>query len=401
MIIRRIILWTFLALLMAAGVTYAFWPRPVPVDLITVSKQHFIVSIDEEGETRVQDVFKLSAPVTGRSQRIDLEVGDTVEAGKTVVTRIEPIDPSILDVRSQIKAVAEVRAAEAARTYAAAELESARVNLKYAKIELERSQRLMKNKTVSQLTLDKAERDFNTQIAAVKVAEAALKMRDFDLERAKAQLISPQEAVSQRKTRNFLPIHSPVSGRILQIFQKSEGVVQAGGALVEIGDPKDLEIEVDLLSSDAVRVEKGQRVEITNWGGKGKLEGVVKRTEPYGFMKVSALGIEEQRVNVIVALTSPAEKWRRLGHGYQLDTRIVIWEGEVLPLPLTALFRKGNKWAVFVEKDGLARLRYVDVGQRNDLKAEITANLKAGEKVISHPNDRILDGVQVVMRKSL
>lgn len=391
-------MWSFLGLIAAGGILYAFRPQAVPVDLISAARSHFIVSIDEEGETRVRHVFKLSAPVTGRSQRIQLEVGDRVEAGKTVVTRIEPIDPSILDVRSQIRAVAEVRAAEAARVYGTAELESARVSLKYALTELERSRRLMKNNTVSQMTLDKAERNHKTQIAAVKVAEAALKMRDFDLERAKAQLISPQEAESQRETHNFLPIHSPVSGQILQIFHKSEGVVQAGGALVEIGDPRDLEIKVDLLSSDAVRVNKGQRVDISNWGGKGALKGVVKRTEPYGYKKVSALGIEEQRVNVIIGLSSPAASWRRLGHGYQLDTRIVIWEGEVLPLPMTALFRKGERWAVFIAEDGAARLRYVDVGQRNDLQAEITAGLREGEQVISHPGDRIADGVQVVLR---
>lgn len=401
MILRRIILWTFLGLLMAAGIAYAFWPRPVPVDFITAKTAPFVVSIDEEGETQVRDVFRLSAPVTGRSQRISLEVGDRVDAGKTVITRIEPIDPSILDVRSQIRAVAEVRAAEAAKAHAAAELESARVGLKYATTELERSRRLIQNNTVSQHTLDKAERDHKAQVAAVKVAEAALKMRDFDLERARAQLISPQEAENQRRTHNFLPIHSPVSGRILQIFQKSEGVVQAGNDLVEIGDPKDLEIKVDLLSSDAVRVEKGQRVEISNWGGEGKLAGIVKRTEPYGYKKVSALGIEEQRVNVIIALTSPREKWQRLGHGYQLDCKIIIWEGEVISLPMTSLFRKEGRWAVFVAEGGKARLRHVELGQRNDLRAEITANLKAGEQVISHPNDRVVDGVELVRREAL
>ncbi len=401
MMMRRIVLWTVLGLIAAAGIAYAFWPRPVPVDLLTMAKSHFVVSIEEEGETRVRDVFKLSAPVTGRSQRISLEVGDHVEANKTVVTRIEPIDPSILDVRSQVRAVAEVRAAEAARVHAGAELERARVGLKYARIELERSRSLKKNNTISQLTVDKAEENFKTQIAAVKVAEAALKMRDFDLERARAQLISPQEAVSQRQTRQFLPIRSPVSGKILQIFQKSEGVVQAGGALVEIGDPRDLEIEVDLLSSDAVRVEKGQRVEISNWGGVGDLKGVVKRTEPFGYKKVSALGIEEQRVNVIVGLTSKPESWKRLGHGYQLDAKIIVWEGEVLSLPLTALFRKGERWAVFVAENDTAHLRYVEVGQRNGLRAEITSGLKAGEKVVSHPGDRVAEGVRLELRQAL
>ena len=401
MIFRRIALWSAIAVLIAAGIAYAFWPRPVPVDLIVVKKAPFIVSIDEEGETRVRDVFKLSAPVTGRNQRIELNVGDFVEAEKTIVTRIEPIDPSILDVRSQIQAAAEVQAAEAARAYAAAELESAKVNLDFALSELERAQRLSKINTVSIRTLELADKNYKTQLAAVKVAESALRMREYDLTRAQAQLISPQEALSQREERNFLPITSPVSGRVLRIFDESEGVVQAGTPLVEIGDPRDLEIEVDLLSSDAVRVEEGQRVEITGWGGTQVLNGAVIRTEPFGFKKVSALGIEEQRVNVIVGLTSPAEEWQRLGHGYQLDTRIVIWENTALQVPLTALFRKEGRWAVFVAENGVAALRYIELGHRNQLNAEIIGNLAEGELVISHPSDRIADGVEVEQRVAL
>jgi len=401
MIVRRIALWTILAALVAAGVAYAFWPRPIPVDLIAVTNGPFVVSIEEEGETRVRDVFKLSAPVTGRNQRIELNVGDFVEAEKTIVTRIEPIDPSILDVRSQIQAAAEVQAAEAARAYAAAELESAKVNLEFAKAELERAQRLSKINTVSIRTLELADRNYRTQLAAVKVAESAFKMREYDLARAQAQLISPQEASSQREERNALPILSPVSGRVLRIFDESEGVIQAGSPLVEIGDPRDLEIEVDLLSSDAVRVSEGQRVEITGWGGDSLLHGKVIRTEPFGFKKVSALGIEEQRVNVIVSLTSPAEEWQRLGHGYQLDIRIVIWEDAVLQVPLTALFRKDGRWAVFVARDGVAELRFVELGQRNALHAEIRGNLEEGELIVSHPGNRIEDGVAVEQRVAL
>lgn len=398
MIYRRVALWAFLAIIVIAAIAFSFIPRPIPVDLITAAKAPFVVSIAEEGETRVRDVFKLSAPVTGRNQRVELSVGDHVEADKTVITRIEPIDPSFLDVRSQRQAVAEMQAAEAQRTYAAAELESAKVNLEFAKAELERAQRLQKINTVSLRTLEMADRNFKTQLAAVKVAEAALQMRDFNLERTRAQLISPEEAVSQRGNRDDLPIFSPVSGRILQVFHESEGVVQAGTLLVEIGDPRDLEIQVDLLSSDAVRVEEGQRVEISNWGGAGDLSGIVTRTEPFGFKKISALGIEEQRVNIIISLTSPPDQWQRLGHGYQLDTRIITWEGDVLQLPLTALFRVGDRWAIFVESNGIATRRFVEIGERNDLNAEITANLSEGEHVISHPNNRITEGVSVAAR---
>ncbi len=401
MIYRRIALWTILALIVAAGIAYAFRPRPVAVDLMIAVKAPFVVGITEQGETRVRDIFRLSAPVTGRNQRIELDVGDYVEANKTVVTHIEPIDPSILDVRSQIQAVADVQAAEAAQAYAAAELDSANINLEFATSELERMKRLQQNSTVSLRSLELANRDHKAGAAAVRIAEASLKMRNFELARIRAQLISPLEALSQREHRNALPILSPVSGQVLQVFHESEGVVQAGTLLVEIGDPKDLQIEVDLLSSDAVRVEEGQRVDISNWGGQGILEGIVERTEPYGFKKVSALGIDEQRVNVIVGLASPTEQWRRLGHGYQLDARIIIWEGEVLQLPLTALFRKEGRWAIFVAKDGVAELRFVEIGRRNDFDVEITGNLEKGELVVIYPGDQIADGVAVEPRVEL
>ena len=226
-------------------------------------------------------------------------------------------------------------------------------------------------------------------------------MSDYELQKAEAQLISPEEATAKRTDQEVLPIYSPVSGQVLRVFHESEGVVQAGAALVDIGDPEELEIKADLLSSDAVKVQQGQRVVITGWGGEGALAGIVKRVEPFGFKKVSALGIEEQRVNVIIDFVTNTDQWRRLGHGYQLDVSIVIWESDVVQLPLTALFRKDNRWAVFIEKGGIATARFIEVGQRNDLNAEITAGLKENEQVVSHPGGRVAEGEKIVQRTAL
>ncbi|MEW8487932.1 MAG: HlyD family efflux transporter periplasmic adaptor subunit, partial [Candidatus Thiodiazotropha sp.] len=198
-----------------------------------------------------------------------------------------------------------------------------------------------------------------------------------------------------------VPIRSPVDGRILKILHKSEGVVAAGEPLVEIGDPTDLEIVADLLSSDAVKVEQGQRVIIENWGGDKPLEGAVRRVEPFGFTKISALGIEEQRVNVIIDFTSPKEAWSRIAHGYQVDVRIVLWQGSgVLKLPLTALFRDSDEWAVFLEVEGKASKRLVTLGRRTGLEAEILSGISAGERVVVHPGDKIAEGIDIEARSN-
>ena len=223
-------------------------------------------------------------------------------------------------------------------------------------------------------------------------------MRSYELELARAQLVSPLQTQGPGDTCECIPITAPVSGRILQISDRSERVVREGDVLMQIGDPNDLEIVADYLSMDAVRIEAGQRVIIDNWGGEKPLEGKVRLVEPFGFLKVSALGIEEQRVNVIVDFVSGAGR-ERLGHGYQVETRVVLWdEDEVLAVPLTALFRDGDKWALFVEEDGRAGMRHVETGQQNGVIAEIRAGVSAGERVILHPSDRVSEGARIAAR---
>jgi HlyD family secretion protein len=223
-------------------------------------------------------------------------------------------------------------------------------------------------------------------------------MRNYELEVARAQLVSPLETQASRDNCECIPITAPVSGRILQIADRSERVVRDGDVLMQIGDPKDLEIVVDYLSMDAVRIEAGQRVIIDNWGGDEPLAGRVRLVEPFGFLKVSALGIEEQRVNVIIDFASEQGR-ERLGHGYQVETRVVLWEADdALTVPLTALFRDGERWALFVVEDGRARLRHVEVGQKNGIVAEIREGIEAGARVVVHPSDRVTDGIRIASR---
>ena len=395
---RRLFIWAVLGFALAAGLVYAFWPRPVPVDLLAASRGALTVVVGDEGETRVRDVFVLSAPVAGRLLRIDRDVGDAVTADMTVVARIQPVDPAFLDLRSEAEARAAVRAAEAAEILAEAELDKALAELEFAETEVERARRLVQRKTISERALDDAERIFRTSKATVETAKAALEVRRFELQAARAILVSPVDARAVEECA-CVNVTAPVTGRVLRLLRESEGVVQAGEALVEIGDPRDLEIVADLLSTDAVKVEPGQAVVIEGWGGE-PLNGAVNRVEPYGFTKVSALGIDEQRVNVIVDFTDPAERWQRLGHGYRVEIRVVLWQGEdVLKVPLSALFRDGQEWAVFVERDGRARLRRVTLGQRTDLEAQILDGIDEGDPVVVHPGIRVEDGVLITARR--
>lgn len=396
---RRWVIWGVFATVLIAGLAYAFRPQPIPVDLASVAVGPLVVTVDEEGETRVRDVFEVSAPVAGRVRRIDAEVGDPVVADQTMVAEIEPIDPTLLDLRSEAQAQAALRAAEANKALAEAELVEAEAEFEFAEAELQRARRLIRAETISEQALDDAERRHKATRAAVATAKARLQVRHFELERAQAQLMSPVHTRAAHDVCDCVPLLAPVHGRILRVLHKSEGVVAAGEPLVEIGDPTDLEIVIDFLSSDAVNIAPGQRVIIEQWGGRAALSGRVRLVEPSGFTKVSALGIEEQRVNVIVDFTSPPAEWQRLGHGYQVTVRVVLWEGsDVRKLPLTALFRNGGEWAVFVEEDGRARLRMIKLGQRTGLEAEVIEGAEPGERVVVSPSDRISDGVRIRSR---
>lgn len=395
---KRVVMWASIAVLVAAGLALAFAPQPVPVNMVTIARSPMIVTVVEEGQTRIHDVFLLSAPVAGRVQRIETHVGDPVMAGETVLARIEPGDPSLLDPRSEAQARAAVQTAESALLLGKAEVDQAVAEFEFAQTELGRANELTLAGTISRRARDDAERAYKTGRALLATARAGLQMRQFELDQARAQLLSPIQTAQPHPSCDCVPITAPVSGRVLKILNPSERVVVAGEALIEIGDPRDLEIAVDFLSTDAVQVSVGQRVIIDGWGGR-PLAGRVRRVEPFGFTKVSALGIDEQRVNVIINLEGPAEEWERLGHGYQIEAQVVLWESDAaLTVPLTALFREQGNWAVFVEQSGRARLREIRIGRRNGLVAEVLEGLVDGDRVVVHPSNRVVPDIRVSAR---
>jgi HlyD family secretion protein len=275
----------------------------------------------------------------------------------------------------------------------------AQAELDFARAEFERIGALARSHTISENELDAAQRRARTAEAALAEARAERQVRESEYQVARARLLTPTSSRRRAADCACVNVVSPVSGTVLRIVNESEGVVQSGTPLVEVGNADQLEIVVDLLSADAVRVQGGQRVIIEGWGGEQSLDGVVRRVEPFGFTKVSALGIEEQRVNVVIDIKDSRDRWQRLGHGYRVEPRIVVWEStDVLRVPLSALFRHGEQWAVFVEWDGRAALRRVEIGQGNGLEAEVRSGLEAGERVVLHPGDRVSPGARLAER---
>lgn len=404
---RRLVLWTVPLTLVAVGLVLAFRPQPVAVDMVTVDHGPLTVTVTAEGRTRVREVFTVSAPVAGEVQRLPVEVGDTVEAGQTVVAVLQPAFAGFLDARSEAEALAAGRAAEAAEAQAAAELERARAELSFARAELDRTRRLAVDGTVAARALDRARADADAAQAALQVAEAALQARRFDLEQARARLMQPSPD-GPTEASCCITLRSPSGGRVLIVHQKSEAVVAAGAPLLEVGDPRDLEVVADVLSSDAVRLEPGMTATLRDWGGS-PLPAVVRRVEPAAFTKVSALGIEEQRVTVILDLDSGtgARVPDRLGHGFRVMVDVAVWHAEdTLTAPLGALFRDaavtgaeagagGSGWAAFRVEDGTARRVSVEVGAMTARAAQITGGLTRGDTVVLHPSDRLDDGVRV------
>jgi HlyD family secretion protein len=383
-----------------ALIVWALLPQPVPVDMATIKKGPLEVTAEDEGVTRIREVYTVSAPIGGKMLRAPREVGDDVKANKTLVAAIEPTDPTFLDVRSQRVNQAAVHAAQAGVDLAEAKIKEAKSQLEFARNDLRRAAELAASKTISARTLEKAKLDVDSAEAAVASAVATLEVRRRELESAKARLIQPGEIkAGARSPSCCVEVRSPIDGVVLKIVAESEQVVQPGAPLIEIGDPGDLEIAVDFLSRDAVRIKPGQPARIESWGGDKMLAARVKRIEPTGFTKVSALGIEEQRVKVVLDFTGPESEWRQLGHGYRVIARVVVWHSDdALQVPLGALFRAGDNWAVFVVAGGRAQRRTVKIGERNLHAARVIGGLKPGEQVVLHPSDRVHDGVRVEAR---
>jgi HlyD family secretion protein len=343
----------------------------------------------------------ISAPVAGIAQRIEFDVGDPVRRGQ-VLAWLAPLRSQILDTRSRAQAQAQLAAAEAALRVAREDAQAARAAADYARAELTRLQRLQPGGMVSQDRLDQTESEARRSAAAQRAAESAVDVARFKLESARSELsFSAARDSSGSESTERVTITAPVDAQVLKVEQRSEYVVEAGRPLLEIGDPHDLEVEIDVLSADAVRIKPGTRVLFQRWGGAEDLQGEVRVIEPAGFTKISALGVEEQRVLVIADIVSPADLWQRLGDGYRVDARFIIEESDnVLRVPSAALLYDQGGWAVYSVDDGIARFKKLSIGQRSGLQAEVTGGLTENESVIIRPGDAISDGVRVRARSS-
>jgi len=370
----------------------AFMPTPIPVDTGTAAVGPMRVTINEEGRTRVKQRYLITAPASGRLARPVWNEGDRIGRGDELAR----ITPSPLGSRESAEARARIETAEALVQEAEANVARARVEQEEAVRGRERAEKLAASGSISRERLERA-------VHVATVAERSLESSLFrhsaavsELEVAQAALLALQEERGDAKA--ILSVSAPVDGQVLRLFEKSERVVAAGTPLLEVGDPGDMEVLIDVLSTDAVRVEIGQTVLIQEWGGPDPLSGKVSRVEPAAFTRVSALGVDEQRVNVIVDLDeTPSE----LGDGYRVTGRIVVWERpDVLKIPSSALFRVDQDWGVFVVEDGVATTRGVTVGQQNGLEAEILEGIATGDLVILHPNPRIVDGIGVESREN-
>lgn len=391
----RTVFWAAAGLVVIILLALAFWPRPEMVDIVDVQRGDLTVTVRDEGRTRVREVYQVSAPLTGRLMRIGNRAGEAVSAGDVVAT-ILPGDPVLLDERTRREAEAAASAAEAAIDFARADLQRALAEQSNAQAEAVRARSLYERQVIAQAGLDRAELALRTAIAAVVTARASVSMREAELAAARIRLIEPDEAGGPLPA---VQVRAPASGRILRVLEQSEGVIAAGAPIMEIGDPHDLEIVAEFLSSDAVRIEAGADAEIRAWGGTA-LRGRVRLVEPFGFLKVSALGVEEQRVNVIIDLLDPPESRASLGHGYRVEAAATVEEvrGAIL-VPVGALFRRQGEWAVFRVANGQARMQPVEIGANDGRQAVIMRGLEPGDRVVHHPGQHIADGTGVRQRR--
>lgn len=376
-------------------IVVGLWPKPLPAEVAIATRGPLTVTVDEEGMTRVKNRYVISSPVGGQLQRIDWKPGASVEAGKTVLAVLVTRGADLLDARTEAQATAQVDAAGARLELADAQRLRAQSAAKQAAADHVRVQSLFAAGSSSQQELDAAEMNAETSAQSARAAEFALRVAEFELTQARAVLLRGQPGQTAAASEPLV-ITSPINGRVLRVFQESERVVPAGFALLEVGDATDLEARIEVLSRDGVAIAPGARVQLEQWGGTQPLVARVRVVEPAAFTKISALGVEEQRVNVIVDLTDPLEKRPTLGDAYRVEARIVTWESpDVLKVPAGALFQRGAGWQTYVLDGRTARRRGVTVGHRNGLEVEIIDGLRAGDRVIVYPGDRIADGVHI------
>jgi HlyD family secretion protein len=378
-----------------AGAFVALRPQPVEVEVAKVARGPLSQTVTDDGRARVRERYTVSAPVAGTLARIDLNEGDRVEPG-TVLARLLPLATPLLDPESRKAAEQRVGSAVDGSRQAVATVARAQASAEQARSDLARNERLAEKGALTPAQLDQARVDAHMREAELASARFAQKVAEHGITEARAVLarFTPGAGKSEQ-----FEISSPVHGQVLHVLRKSEGVVTAGSGLLEVGDPQALELVADVLSQDAVTIKAGMVASILHWGGSGTLSAKVRRVEPAAFTKTSALGVDEQRVNVILDLDGSPKEWQALGDGFAVEVEVTTWSAaDVIQIPTSALFREGTDWDVFVAANGRARARRVEVGHRGPLKTEITGGLQPEEDVIIHPGAGVHDGVRVTFR---
>lgn len=390
------------AIAIAAALTYGFWPPAVDVDLGRVVRGPLEVAVEDDGKTRVRERYVVASPLAGRLVRTPLRSGDAVVANQTIVATIEASDANLLDDRSREEAEARLKATEAHHEQTAALIDRGRDAVEIALKELNRAETLFGKNVIPEETYDAARLKYRLASHDLRVAEFNQTIAAFERDQAKAALTRFSERPGTQESLYRHEMRSPISGLVFRVFEESATPVAVGTRLVELGDLHDLEVEIDILSVDAVQIHPGTKVRLNHWGGEEPLEARVRLVEPSAFTKVSALGIEEQRVWVIADILTPPEERSTLGDGFRVEAEIVVWEaGNVLKAPAGAFFRMGNQWAVFVYRDGYAELRQVKLGRTNGLETVVLEGLTAGDKIVLHPSDRVRDGVRLTPRENI
>jgi HlyD family secretion protein len=388
-------IWWLIGIAVVAAIGWSFVPQPAGVEVARVARGPLVVTVDEEARTRVRDRYTISAPVAGYLTRMTHRPGTVVRAGETVA-RILPAPPGPIDARTRSQLEARVEATVDALQQSRTRVESARTALAQAARELDRQRQLERNQVIARQEVEVAQTRRDVADADVKAALAGVNVAEHDVDAARAALLATENA---RPTGRTTEVRAPRAGAVLKVFEESERIVAPGAPLLEIGDPSALEIVADLLSTDAVQVSPGSRVLIDRWGGEGTLNGRVRLVEPSSFTKVSALGVEEQRVNVVIDFADPPAAWRRLGDGFALELRVVLWERtNVLMVPVGTLFRRGNQWTAFKVVGHRAVAQPIRVGHQSRLEAEVLDGLADGDQVIVHPSERVSDGTRVDVR---
>jgi HlyD family secretion protein len=396
--LRRVILPLLVLAVLVTGLVLSLMPRPVSVDIAPVTTGPITVSVREDGRTRVKERYVVFSPLGGRLERIPHKAGASITAAQTLLAAIEPSDPELLDARAVAEAEARVKAAKAAIRRADTEVAATNAALEFATEDLARMLRSERDSAATAREVQDARVTVTLRTEAARSATFARDIAAFELEQAEAALIRtrPSQPAGNDDAGTQFRIVAPIDGAVLRVLRESAGFVAAGTPLLEIGDSTDLEIEVDVLSEDAVRITPGARVLIEDWGGPRPIEARVRLVEPSAFTKISALGVEEQRVNIIIDFAEDMNGLPPLGDGYRVQARIVIDEAaDALRIPTGALFRHGDSWAAFVFANDRAARRELKIGRRNDTQAEVLSGLSAGDRVVLYPSDRVVDGVKL------